>query len=440
MNELIHKRSSNNEPRLSIILLDWGCRDRFATLDWLNQQDAPRGQYELIWVELYDRVVNEVIDKADIVITCNQRGLYHKHIGYNIGLLHARGDLVCVCDSDAVFPADFVSSVFRSFEVEGWMGGAKPLVLMHYEWRTSLLYPEGLSDVGALKDPKWGWWPLIVNEGACVTFRRDDAIRFGGFDEHPSYRGYLCGPYELAWRLINAGYPEIWHDSSVALWHFAHPDPIGSNGQTASLKQLMEKANPHLQGHALKAVEAFSTGRFQPLQENAKIWALRMRDRRIGSELETQYAQITGQQGFSQGYILKLWISLYKEIFCRYIDNLIWKPSRNSIRTFIGNKLYYKLRSFYRNNWAIFRIIKENHLLFADKPTLICEYKGYNLVKFQNIYYGAPHGLELDLSKKEDRHNLAVMSSENLHSLLRSVRKSVRHKRLDWIKAILKRM
>ena len=87
----LHKNSGPPAPRMSFILLDWGCRERFTTLDWLRQQDVPKDQYELIWVELYDRVVDEVLEKADVVITCNQRGTYHKHIGYNIGLLQARG-------------------------------------------------------------------------------------------------------------------------------------------------------------------------------------------------------------------------------------------------------------------------------------------------------------------------------------------------------------
>ena len=147
---IVHKSVSPSSPRLSIILLDWGCRERFTTLDWLLQQDVPKDQYELIWVEVYDRVVDEVLKKADVVITCNQQGIYHKHVGYNAGLLHARGELICVCDSDAVFPPDFVRSVFRSFQMESG-GSAVPLVLMHYEWRTSLLYPEGLADTETSK-------------------------------------------------------------------------------------------------------------------------------------------------------------------------------------------------------------------------------------------------------------------------------------------------
>jgi hypothetical protein len=426
MSEIVHKDSASASasasalPRLSFILLDWGCRERFTTLDWLNKQDVPREQYELIWVELYDRVIDEVMEKADVVITCNQHGTYHKHLGYNVGLLKARGDLICVCDSDAVFPADFVRSVFRSFGLEKG-AVAQPLVLMHYEWRTSLLYPDNLSDAATLKDTeRWQWWPLIVNEGACVTTRREDAIRFGGFDEHPSYIGYLCGPYDLAWRLVNAGWPEIWHDSSVALWHFAHPDPIGTNGQKASLRQLMEKAHPHMQGHALKAVEAFSTGRFQPLLENPKIWAMRMKDRRIGSTLESGYSNLTGQGGFSSRQVRKLWFSLAREILGQYFEDRLWKPLRGSLRAIVGERVYSKLRAAYREYIAVYRV---DRAVLAENPLLLCAYRNYNIVKMLDTFYAARHGLgDLDLTTAEGRAHPGLFSSNNYFSLLKMVR------------------
>ncbi len=420
MNEIVHKNAGPTSPRLSFILLDWECRERFTTLDWLNKQDIPREQYELIWVELYDRVMDEVMEKADTVITCNQRGTYHKHLGYNVGLLQARGDLVCVCDSDAVFPADFVRSVFRSFGIDE-LDSANPLVLMHYEWRTSLLYPDNLSDAEDLKDPeRWQWWPLIVNEGACVTVRKEDAIRFGGFDEHPSYIGYLCGPYDLAWRLVNAGWPEIWHDSSVALWHFAHPDPIGTNGQKASLKQLLEKAYPHIDGHALTAVEAFSVGRYQPLRENPKIWALRMQDRYIGSELETRYANLTGQDGYSSWTVRLLWLSLISEIFDLYLKSRFWEPMRKHTRFLIGERAYSKLSTI---NWDFLSVKRINHARLAEMPTLLCSYRGHNIVKYKDSFYAAPYGIgELDLTTEQGRGHPELLISGSYGELVDQVK------------------
>jgi len=418
----VHKNAPPSAPRLSFILLDWGCRERFSTLDWLRQQDVPKNQYELIWVELYDRVVGEVLEKADVVITCNQRGTYHKHLGYNVGLLHARGELICVCDSDAVFPPDFVQSVFSSFQMED-KNSAIPIVLMHYEWRTSLLYPEGLVDTESLKDSaRWQWWPLIVNEGACMTVRRLDAIRFGGFDEHKSYKGYLCGPYDLGWRLVNAGWPEVWHDESVALWHFAHPDPIGTNGQRASLRQLLEKAYPHIHGHALTAVEAFSMGRFQPLLENPEIWALRMKDRRIGSELETRYSNLTGQSGYSPWKVGLLWVSLMKEIIGQYLKDRFSNPLYRGVIALIGRPIYGKLRTVYWDYIAPYRV---NDTVLAEFPILLCSLRGYNVVKFKNVFYAAPHDIgDLDLLTDEGRTHPDLLVSESYEAILKKVKKA----------------
>jgi hypothetical protein len=301
----LHKKTVHSSPpKVSLVLLDWSVRESFHGLYWLLRQNVPREIFEIIWVELYDRIVPEVLEHTDTHLTCGQTGMYHKHAGYNAGLLEANGEIITICDSDAVFPPNFVQSVITSFPVKE-QGNAGSKVLMHYEWRTKATYPLGLTDVEGVKRFKWeDLWP---NVGACMSVLKADAVRFGGFDEHKSFRGYFCGPYELGWRLINAGIPETWHDNSVALWHFAHPDPPASFGQPFSWKLFKEIAYPHLDGHALKAVEAFSTGRLLPLVENPEIHALRMKQRQIGTVFEEQYSRATGEHGFSA----LNWLNLY---------------------------------------------------------------------------------------------------------------------------------
>jgi hypothetical protein len=309
MSITVHKKNGRGgDTKVSLILLDWSCRERFHALDWLNKQDVPRDSYEIIWVELYDRVIPEATEKADVVITCNQKGMYHKHMGYNVGLLESKGEIITICDSDAVFPPDFVTSVIHRFYPNGNTRAPLPSVLMHYEQRTKSTYPDGLSDVEGLRSFTWiDLWP---NAGACMSVRREDVFRFGAFDEHRSFRGYLCGPYDLGWRLVNAGIPEIWHDESVCLWHFTHPDPPASFGQSFSPKLFAEMLQPHVDHHALKAVEAFSSGRMLPLRENSDVHQARMASRRIGTGYEVRYATLTGTSGFSRLDILKLWLLL----------------------------------------------------------------------------------------------------------------------------------
>lgn len=335
----VHKsRAYSRLPKISLILLDWSCRERFFALDWLAQQDADREEYEIIWVELFDRAVPEVIEKADVVITCGQKGRYHKHIGYNVGLLHATGEVITVCDSDAVFPPNFISSIKKKFGMDR-DGKERSLVLMHYERRTKSAYPDGMAHISELHQHEWV--PLWENVGACVTMRRDDSIRLGGFDEHKTFRGYVCGPYELAWRAVNAGIPEEWHEPDVTLWHFAHPNEDHTNiYRRIRWQTLLELGfvRPHLKEHSLSAVEAFSTGRLLPLRENPKVHALRMSNRRIGSEYEMQYAQQTSAAGFTTYDMLFIrWLH-----FENFILNFLDKRAGALFRgySYLANGLY----------------------------------------------------------------------------------------------------
>ncbi|HEY2253319.1 MAG TPA: glycosyltransferase family 2 protein, partial [Planctomycetaceae bacterium] len=380
----VHKQPAGGaRPKVSIILLDWSCRESFHAFEWLERQDVPRDQYELIWIELHDRVAPEAMQHADVVVTLGQKGMYHKHIGYNVGLLLARGDIVTVCDSDAVFPPDFVRSVTTSFR-DPETDGLRPLVLMHHELRTSYTYPESLESTDELKDQaRWIWWDIIPNAGACVSVRRDDAIRFGGFDECSSYRGYLCGPYDLGWRLVNAGIPEIWHDLSTVLWHFAHPDPIGTNGQKPSLRRLFENTFPHVDLHALTAVEHFSAGRMLPLRENPQIHSLRMQRRQIGTEFERKYSDMTGPRGFNRTVRLALHTLMVVDrvlIIAGRLLVALTKRLQVWLLPILGKKII--------DRWKRWIEVRN-----SPHPMLVEEHPHYNIILYRKWYYGLPKSL-----------------------------------------------
>lgn len=384
-------------PKVSIILLDWSCRERLHALDWLERQNVPRETYEIIWVELYDRVLPEVLEKADVVITLGQQGMYHKHKGYNAGVLAARGEIINISDSDAVFPDDFIASLVESFH-ETADAGPRPLVLMHHQLRTSLTYPDQLQDAAELKDEgrDWKWWPLNPNAGACVSFRKQDVVRYGGFDEHHSYRGYLCGPYDLAWRLVNAGLPQVWHDTSVVLWHFAHPDPVGKdNLAIPSFRQLLENTYPHVDMHALTAVEHFSTGRMLPLKENPRIHALRMAERRIGTEFERKYAELTPPEGFARWQIAYL--------RARMATGLLITALASRQATGTARWLLWPFRLWHD------RIKMRERRQVQNKPVLVCERRRANIVKFKTDYYVVPKSLgPVDFFDEGQRSNSAI--------------------------------
>lgn len=167
-----------------------------------------------------------------------------------------------------------------------------------------------------------------------MTVRKEDAIRFEGFDEHSIFRGYLCGPYDLGWRLVNAGLSEAWVKPGIALWHFAHPDPPASLSSAFSLHRWLEVRAPHLQYHALAAVEVFSSGRLLPRRENRRIFAQRMSALRIGTDYEKRYATLCGPEGFSAGY----WSTRYLVLCLEGIMRMV-RPVLHQVTSRVGAAL-----------------------------------------------------------------------------------------------------
>lgn len=270
--------------RASVILTDWGVRESFHAIDALQRQTVPRRTYEILWVEYYDHRPEGVARRAaggriDKWIVLGEDGMYFKHRLYNEGLLAAEGEIVIVCDSDALFRETFIESVVRTFDEatdrivlyldevrnenpalfplgdRGWDDVMAAPGLLN--WDAGRGRPHGLvSDHDALHQR---------NYGACVCIRRADAIAAGGFDEHPSYRSFVCGPYELGWRLSNAGFREVWHPDEWLL-HPWHPRSVAGRP---------EVTGPHEKFNHLLALEARRTGRTLPLVENPRVRLLR---------------------------------------------------------------------------------------------------------------------------------------------------------------------
>jgi hypothetical protein len=277
-------------PLLSIVLIDWSCRESFHILDYLERQNKPRNLYEVIWVEYYDRKAPPIFDK---LIGCERSGAppivdqwvslemssdfyFHKHLMYNAGICLSRGSIVVVCDSDAIVRDTFVQTIIEAFEKD-------PNVVLHLDEARNndrRFYPfdypsiEEVIGEGCInwKDGKTtGMWDTedilhSRNYGACMAALKRDLISIGGADEHTDYLGHICGPYEMTFRLVNFGRRELWH-STEFLYHVWHPGQAGGHDYLA----------PHDGAHiSLTALGARRSGRVLPLVENSAIQRLRL--------------------------------------------------------------------------------------------------------------------------------------------------------------------
>ncbi len=103
---IIFDNKNHISPKVSIVLLDWSCRESFHSLDYLNNQTISREQYEIIWIEYYGRCFPEIetglkecerlgkrpiIDRW-IMMEMPDNVYYHKHLMFNIGIIASSGE------------------------------------------------------------------------------------------------------------------------------------------------------------------------------------------------------------------------------------------------------------------------------------------------------------------------------------------------------------
>jgi len=275
------KQSAHPRPKVSLILLDWSVRESFHLLHYLSKQDVDRDLFEVIIIEYYS-IMSDAIrpfeDQADswLLLEMPEDCYYHKHLMYNAGIVAAKGDICVVCDSDAMVKPGFIRSIITEFE-------SYPDTVLHIDqFRNARkdLYPFGYPDFSEVtargcinnvdgktrgvvddKDPIHN-----RNYGACMCARRDDLIAIGGADEHVDFLGHICGPYDMTFRLVNAGHRETWHQTEFT-YHTWHPGQAGADNYLG----------PHDGRHvSTTALDALISGRIMPLEENESIRNLRM--------------------------------------------------------------------------------------------------------------------------------------------------------------------
>lgn len=275
--------------KISVILLDWSVRESFHAIEYLNNQNANRLDYELIWVEYFGRKI-PILEKYyqtgcldKYLILGHLQGDYHKHEGWNAGVLSASGDIVVLCDSDVIFKQSFIHSIidfftlhensfllideirsnnqdFWPFSYPSWEEALAAADLLN--WNEEYGVTNGLTPA-CENIPLWEKM-FLRNYGACLCVRKEDYIRFGGLDEHESYAGYICGSYDLVVRMVNGGRQEHWHREEFLL-HTWHP----------RLKPGFDRMGPHLWYNSTTSFKHLFEGNILPYVENKMIRTIR---------------------------------------------------------------------------------------------------------------------------------------------------------------------
>jgi hypothetical protein len=279
------KTSGRTRPAVSLVLLDWSVRESFHLLHYLSRQTLPRDAFEVILVEYFSIVSPAAQTYADqidtwIVLDMPESAYYHKHLMYNVGIEFARGDVIMIGDSDAMVQEGFLATIVQAFErdpnivfhIDQFRNARRDLYPFNFPSFEQVMDAHCINNVGGktagIVEPTD---PLHVrNYGACMCARRDDLIAIGGADEHIDYLGHICGPYDMTFRLVNAGRRELWSQDTFS-YHTWHPGQAGVDNYLG----------PHDGRHmSTTSLESLLTGRVLPLVENPVI-----RERRLGHPL-----------------------------------------------------------------------------------------------------------------------------------------------------------
>jgi hypothetical protein len=277
------KQSSRPQPKISLILLDWSVRESFHLIDYLSRQNVDRDLFEIIIVEYYSRV-SDVIRPFEgqvdtwLVLEMPENCYYHKHLMYNVGIVAAKGDICVICDSDAMVREGFISTIITEFDnnldivlhIDQFRNTRRDLYPFCYPSFEEVISKGCINNVGGQTKGLIGDVDPIHsrNYGACMCARRKDLIAIGGSDEHDTYLGHICGPYDMTFRLVNFGCREVWHQTEF-MYHTWHPGQAGEDNYLG----------PHDGRHvSTTALDALISGQIMPLVENKTIRNLRIAD------------------------------------------------------------------------------------------------------------------------------------------------------------------
>lgn len=214
---------TQTKPKISVIMVDGSFRERYESIDFMARQGFTPEDYELIWVEYYDTIANDLqrrVDRACVsgrnfrAIALGRSGTYHSSYCFNRGIAEARGELVVIPDADVIAEPDFLEAVWEDHAV------SDRLVTYYHRYnepedqRVDDIDIDHLRKVCELTNP--------ANHGACIAVRRKWLIEINGYEQSSIFAtGFHANDKDIYARLCSLGLMVRWNPD-VRLWHPWH--------------------------------------------------------------------------------------------------------------------------------------------------------------------------------------------------------------------------
>jgi glycosyltransferase involved in cell wall biosynthesis len=231
------------KPKLSIIMVDGGFREQFHAIDFFCRQNFPSDEYELLWVEYYDKIHPELQAKIDHypqarAIALEREGEYHSSYCFNEGILHAAGELLVIVDADLVAEDNFLSQLWQHYQ------GHKDTVSYVYRYNEpedthqDMVSLAHLQQVCVLTNPD--------NYGGCLVVSKPLIEAINGYDQHAVFgTGFHANGRDVYSRFKAYGASVRWLPD-LRLYHPWHPDTEVAADSYIKQHQVIDYRARHL--------------------------------------------------------------------------------------------------------------------------------------------------------------------------------------------------
>jgi len=210
-----------NKPLLTVLMVDGSFREHFHSLDYFCNQTISKNQFELIWVEFYNKVKNDLINKINHynnarIIKLNKSGLYHSSFCFNAGIEASRGEIVIIADADVIVEKNFIETVYKEHLKDN------KLAMYVYRYDEPSHLHKNVIDIDHLKTICK--LTNTNNYGGCLTVRKKWLCKINGYEQHSVFSsGFHANGYDIYTRLKTLGLKILWHPE-LKLYHSWHPN------------------------------------------------------------------------------------------------------------------------------------------------------------------------------------------------------------------------
>lgn len=207
-------------------MVDGSFRESFYAIDFFGKQALPKDDYELTWVEYYDRVKPELEDLISKypnfkILTLKRDGEYHSSYCFNAGIMASSGELMVIPDADVIVEENFLDKIWQEHQENN------KLVMYLYRYNelekdhVPKIDLKHLQQVCVLTNPS--------NYGGCLTVRRKWLEAINGYEQHPLFgTGFHANGRDIYVRFKGLGLHVMWHPE-LKLYHPWHPSTLAQS-------------------------------------------------------------------------------------------------------------------------------------------------------------------------------------------------------------------